>query len=70
MELRIRQLERLPEDHQVAIEKMKAARLGNKDRFDRTHRLRPKPIQVDDWIIVFDSTLDHQHSALGKFSRR
>jgi hypothetical protein len=68
--LRIQQLERLLEDQKIALEKLKAARLGNKDRFDKTHRLRTKSIQIGDWVLVFDSSLEHQHSTLRKFSRR
>jgi Integrase zinc binding domain/RNase H-like domain found in reverse transcriptase/Reverse transcriptase (RNA-dependent DNA polymerase) len=70
LELRIQQLERLPEDQKTALERMKAARLSNKERFDRTHRLRIKQIQVGDWVLVFDSSLEHQHSTLRKFARR
>lgn len=70
LELRIKHLQRLPEDHQVAFERMKLARLKNKARFDRTHRLRLNQIQVGDWVLVFDSTLEHQHSTLRKFARR
>jgi hypothetical protein len=70
LELRIQQLERLPEDQKIALEKLKAARLGNKDRFDKTHRLWTKSIQIGDWMLVFDSSLEHQHSTLMKFSRR
>jgi hypothetical protein len=70
LELRIQQLERLPEDHRSALEKLKASRLGNKERFDRTHRLRSKPIEVGDWVLVFDSSLEHQHSTIRKFARR
>ena len=70
MELRIQQLERLPEDHRIALEKLKASRLNNKERFDKTHRLRSKPIEVGDWVLVFDSSLEHQHSTLRKFARR
>jgi hypothetical protein len=44
--------------------------LGNKERFDKTHRLRTKSIQIGDWVLVFDSSLEHQHSTLRKFSRR
>ena len=66
--LRIQQLERLPEDQQIALEKLKAARLSNKDRFDKTHRLRTNSIQIGDWVLVFDSSLEHQHSTLRKFS--
>jgi hypothetical protein len=46
--LRIQQLERLPEDQKIVLEKFKATRLGNKDRFDKTHRLRTKSIQIGD----------------------
>lgn len=70
LELRIQQLERLPEDHRSALEKLEASRLSNKERFDRTHRLRSKPIEVGDWVLVFDSILEHQHSTLRKFARR
>jgi hypothetical protein len=70
LELRIQQLERLPEDQEIALEKLKAARLHNKERFDKTHRLRSKPINVGDWVLVFDSSLEHQHSTLKKFARR
>jgi hypothetical protein len=68
--LRIQQLERLHEDQKIALEKLKAARLGNKERFDKNHRLRTKSIQIGDWVLVFDSSLEHQHSTLRKFSRR
>ena len=70
LEFRIQQLERLPEDQEIALEKMKAARLHNKERFDKTHLLRSKPINVGDWVLVFDSSLDHQHSTIKKFARR
>ena len=70
LELRIQQLERLPEDQKIALEKLKAARLSNKERFDKTHRLRIKKIQIGDWVLVFDSSLEHQHSTLRKFARR
>lgn len=70
LELRIQQLQRLPEDLAIALERLKAARLGNKERFDRTHRLRGKKIREGDWVLVFDSTLEHQHSTVRKFARR
>lgn len=70
LELRIHQLEQLPEDRKMAQEKLKAARLSNKERFDKTHRLRIHPIQEGDWVLVFDSSLEHQHSAKRKFARR
>ena len=48
LELRIQQLGRLPVDMEVALERLKAARLGNKERFDKTHRLRMKKIEKSD----------------------
>lgn len=70
LELCIRQLERLPKDQQMAFEKLKAARLSNKDRFDKIHQLRTKKIQEGDWMLVFDSTLEHQYSTVQKFAKR
>jgi hypothetical protein len=29
-----------------------------------------KSIQIGDWVLVFDSSLEHQHSTLRKFSQR
>ncbi|KAL3685686.1 hypothetical protein R1sor_003708 [Riccia sorocarpa] len=75
---RIRQLERREEDLADAQEKLKQTRLKNKSMFDKTHRLRPKP-QTDQcwctvvhqhWVLVYDSTLENQHSTVRKFSRR
>lgn len=68
--LRIRQLERRPEDIEVAIKKLKEAREKNKERFDRKHRLRPKAIENGDWVLVYDSSLDNQHSTVRKFAKR
>ena len=70
MELKIQQLERLPKDQKIALNKLKEARLSNKDMFDKTHRLRTRGIQIGDWVLVFDSSLEHQHSTVKKFSRR
>jgi translation initiation factor IF-1 len=67
---RIRQLERRPEDVERATEKLRTARLRNKERLDRTHRLRPKRIEEGDWVLVYDSSLDNQHKAARKFARR
>jgi len=68
--IRIRQLERRPEDIAVAVAKIKACRLRNRDRFNKNHRLRPKPINSGDWVIVWDATNDTSHSADAKFQRR
>jgi hypothetical protein len=67
---RIRQLERRPEDVELAAEKLRVSRTKNKARFDRTHRLRPKKIEEGDWVLVYDSSLDNQHRATRKFARR
>jgi hypothetical protein len=56
---RIWQLERRPEDVERAAEKLKVARLKNKERFDRTHRLRPKKIKDGDWVLVYVSSFDN-----------
>jgi hypothetical protein len=53
-----------------AAEKLRAARVKNKERFDRTHRLRPKKMEEGDWVLVYDSSLDHQHKPTQKFVRR
>jgi hypothetical protein len=68
--LRIRQLERRPGDIETTIERLKEAREKNKDRFDRKHRLHSQPIQYGDWVLVYDSSLDNQHSSVRKFSKR
>ena len=67
---RIRQLERRPEDVERAAAKMKEARIRNKARFDRTHRLRPRKIEEGDWVLVYDSSLENQHRSTRKFARR
>ena len=46
------------------------ARIRNKGRFDRTHRLRPKKIEEGDWVLVYDCSLDNQHRATRKFAKR
>ena len=67
---RIRQLKRRPEDVERAAEKLRVARIRNKARFDRTHRLRPRKVEEGDWVLVYDNSLDNQHRATRKFARR
>jgi Fe-S cluster assembly scaffold protein SufB len=67
---RIRQLERRPEDTERAAERLRMARMKNKERFNRTHQLRPKRIEEGDWVLVYDSSLDNQHKVMRKFARR
>ena len=44
--------------------------MQNKYWFDRQHRLQPRKIEDCDWVIVYDSGLDQQHSTERKFARR
>ena len=67
---RIRKLKRRPEDLELPKERLEAARIKNKARFDKTHRLRPRKIEEGDWVIVYDSSLDNQHSLMRKFVKR
>jgi hypothetical protein len=68
--IRIRRLEGRSEDIAEAIRRQQEARLRNKSRFDAKHRLRPRKIEEGDWVIVYDSSLDHQHTTLWKFAKR
>jgi hypothetical protein len=68
--LRMRKLERRQEDVERATEVQKAAQWKSKEYFDKFHRLRPQKIEEGDWVLVYDSSLDHQHSSLWKFARR
>jgi hypothetical protein len=70
MALRIPQLERTEDDIEVAKAHLKKARLGNKQAFNRKYRLRPRKIMEGDWVLVYENSLDNQHSVLPKFSRR
>ena len=50
--------------------RQREARLRNKQKFDKKHRLRPRKIRDGDWVIVYDNSLDHQHSTVRKFAKR
>lgn len=63
-------MERHPEDVKEAFERLRAARMRNKERFDKTHKLRPKEFQEGDWVLVYDSSLENQQSVERKFARR
>jgi hypothetical protein len=65
--LRIWQLEQRLKDIEVAITQLKNARLKNKEDFDKQHRLCPRRIVEGDWVLVYDSSLDKQHSTVQKF---
>ena len=68
--VRIRQLEGRPEDIAKAIRRQQKARFRNKSRFDTKHRLQLRKIEEGDWVIVYDSSLDHQHTTIRKFAKR
>ena len=68
--LRIRQLEQRDEDIVAATERVKVARMRNKDRFDATHCIRKKRLEPGDWVIVRNSALDGTKSTLRKFEKR
>ena len=54
----------------VAIERLRKARLRNKENFDKKHRLRLRKIEEGDWVLVNDNSLDNQHSTARKFTKR
>jgi hypothetical protein len=55
---------------ELARERVKAARQKNKVYFDKTHRLRPVPIKVGDWVLISEDSLSNQHSTQKKFAKR
>ena len=63
-------MERNLEDIEVAKARLKNERLKNKKDFDKRHRLCPRKIVERDWVLVYDSSLDNQHSTARKFSQR
>jgi hypothetical protein len=67
--LRIWQLEQRSEDIEVPIIRLKNARLKNKEDFNKRYRLRPRRIVKGDWVFVYNSSLDNQHSTVKKFSQ-
>ncbi|KAH7415131.1 hypothetical protein KP509_14G029300 [Ceratopteris richardii] len=70
LSLRIKQLEQGNEKLKEAVQKLKESRLKNKIYFDKTHRLRPRRIEIDDWVLVYDSTFDTQYDAKKKLTKR
>ena len=49
--------------------RVKEVRNRNKSRFDQTHRLQPKKIEEDDWVLVYDNNIDNQHRSTRKFTK-
>lgn len=54
----------------MALKKLNATRLSNKVRFDKIHHLKSNSIEVGDWRLIFDSSLEYQCSTLKKFIQR
>ena len=50
--------------------RVKEVRNRNKSRFDQTHRLQPKKIEEDDWVLVYDISLDNQRRSTRKFAKQ
>lgn len=67
LELLIQYLERLSKDQKIALQKLKVVRLSNKEKFDKIHYLRFKLIKIEDWMLVFNSSLEHWQITLKKF---
>jgi hypothetical protein len=67
---RIQQFEQRPDDIEVVVSRLKSARLKNKEAFDQRHRLRLRRIMEGVWVLIYDNSLDNQHSAARNFSRR
>ncbi|MCO5547286.1 hypothetical protein L7F22_000733 [Adiantum nelumboides] len=63
-------LERCQEDIEQVKEKLKVACLKSKAAFDDKHRLRPYVIKDGDWVLVYDSSLENQHTAMRKMVKR
>lgn len=68
--LQIRHLERRPKDIEIAVLRLKESKLKNKERFDKKHRLCSHPIEKQHWVLVYDSSLDNQHSTMRKVTKR
>ena len=68
--LRIRQLSKQQKDIEQAKAKLREDPLKNKEAFDKRHRLHPKAIKEGDWVLVYDSSLDNQYSAIRKMIKR
>jgi hypothetical protein len=60
----------LLEDQENALMKLKATMLHNRKKmFVKTYRLT-KLIKFGDWMLVFNSNLEHQHSTPQKNAQR
>src|SRR5438552_28145 len=53
--LRARQLERRNEDLREAVDRVRRHRLGNKEYFDDTKRVRTDELEAGDMVLLYDS---------------
>ena len=67
---RIEHFAQTPAKIEQALIKIKKARLKNKEYFDKRHRIRPRSIEVGDWVLISQGGLENQHSTEKKFMRR
>lgn len=67
---RIRQLEVQARNIPLARERLEQSRLRDKEHFDRTTKLRPSPLLVGDFCLIYNYTHLRQHSAMKKFEER
>jgi hypothetical protein len=60
---RARQLERRPEDIDVAIQNLKESRDANKRYFDQAANLRAEDLQIGDLALVHETKIEQSHRA-------
>jgi len=67
---RMRHFDQTPTKIEEAIQEVKMKRLANKVRFDKIHRLRPKPIYEGDWVLITEGNIGQDHATIKKFALR
>jgi len=68
--LDIQQLERRLEDIAIAIQRLKNAMLKNKRICLIVNNDYDVAVEVGDWVLVYDDSLDNQYSTTRKFTKR
>jgi len=59
---RARQLERREEDIEEAQENVRKSHLRNNVYFDKNHRERVQTMEIEDMVLLYNSSLDKQWS--------
>lgn len=67
---RIEHFDQTPAKVEEAIQELKKKRMANKERFDKTHRLRPKPVREGDWVLIAEGNIGQDHATVKKFAQR